>query len=132
MRTLAFNSEDAGQLIVGAFALSVPIAFSEEAWKLAISLPALNMLLVVALSLGFIALFAYQSVFQANIRHRVAVFLFRITMAYVLTLLVVAIVLLALDKFPLLSDPLIALRRTLLIAMPASMGAIIVDSIDKE
>ncbi|MDF0534134.1 DUF2391 family protein [Shewanella sp. A32] len=127
-----FNSEDLGQISIGAFALSVPIAFSQEAWDLAAALPLGNMILVVLLSLGFIALFAYQSVFQARIRTRIAVFLLRIVLAYTLTLIIVSIVLLALDKWPLMSEPYLALKRTLLIAMPASMGAIIVDSFDKE
>ncbi|MCL1075452.1 DUF2391 family protein [Shewanella dokdonensis] len=129
---LHFNSEDLGQISIGAFALSVPIAFSQEAWDLAASLPLGNMILVVCLSLGFIALFAYQSVFQARIRTRIAVFLLRIVLAYTLTLIIVSIVLLALDKWPIVTAPYLALKRTLLIAMPASMGAIIVDSFDKE
>ena len=94
---------------------------------LAANLPMVNLVLVVVLSLSFIALLAYQSVFQANIKARVWVFWLRILLAYALTLLVVSVVLLALDKWPLLSEPLLALKRTLLIAMPASMGAIIVD-----
>ncbi|MBB1361767.1 MULTISPECIES: DUF2391 family protein [unclassified Shewanella] len=127
-----FNAEDIGQIAVGAFALSVPIAFSEEAWRLSASLPALNLVLVVVLSLAFITLFAYQSVFQANIVKRRRAFLLRVIAAYILTLLVVSIVLLALDKLPLITDPILALKRIILIAMPASMGAIIVDSFDKE
>ena len=127
-----FNAEDIGQIAVGAFALSVPIAFSEEAWRLSASLPTLNLVLVVLLSLGFITLFAYQSVFQANIIKRRRAFLMRVVVAYLLTLIVVAVVLLALNKLPLLTEPLLALKRIILIAMPASMGAIIVDSFDKE
>ncbi|AZG74912.1 DUF2391 family protein [Shewanella livingstonensis] len=127
-----FNAEDIGQIAVGAFALSVPIAFSEEAWRLSASLPTLNLVLVVVLSLAFITLFAYQSVFQANIIKRRRAFLLRVIAAYILTLLVVGIVLLALDKLPLWDDPILALKRIILIAMPASMGAIIVDSFDKE
>ncbi|NMH66918.1 DUF2391 family protein [Shewanella salipaludis] len=129
---LKFNAEDIGQISIGAFALSVPVAFSEEAWKMSASLPPLNLLLVVLLSLGFITLFAYQSVFQANVAKRIWVFVFRIAAAYCLTLVVVGIVLLALDKLPLLTDTWVAIKRILLIAMPASMGAIIVDSFDKE
>ncbi|GGB74086.1 DUF2391 family protein [Shewanella inventionis] len=127
-----FNAEDLGQIAVGAFALSVPIAFSEEAWRLSASLPTLNLVLVVVLSLAFITLFAYQSVFQANITKRRRAFLLRVVAAYLLTLLVVGIVLLALDKLPLITEPILALKRIILIAMPASMGAIIVDSFDKE
>ena len=38
----------------------------------------------------------------------------------------------SLDKFPLLTDTMVAFKRLLVITMPASMGAIIVDSFDKE
>ncbi|MDD3500552.1 MAG: DUF2391 family protein, partial [Sulfurovum sp.] len=58
------NLEDIAQIIIGAFALAVPISFSEEAWRLGETLPLFNLLLVVILSVCFLALFAYQSVFQ--------------------------------------------------------------------
>ena len=44
----------------------------------------------------------------------------------------VALVLLSLNKFPVMLDPVIALKRLIIITMPASMGAIIVDGFDKE
>ena len=84
------------------------------------------------LSVVFLGFFAYESVFQANIKHRVPVFLIRIAIAYLLAALVVALILCALNKFPILSEPAIALKRLIVITMPASMGAIIVDSFDKE
>lgn len=129
---LRFNLEDASQVTVGAFALAVPISFSEEAWKLGESLPLANLMLVFVLSIGFLALFAYESVFQGNIKYRVPVFLWRIAIAYLLAALVVALVLLSLDKLPIISEPVIAIKRLIVITMPASMGAIIVDSFDKE
>ena len=127
-----FNREDASQIAIGAFALAVPISFSEEAWRLGESLPTLNLLLVFFLSVIFLAFFAYESVFQGNIRFRILVFILRIITAYIIASLVVALVLLALNKFPILSEPALAIKRLIVIAMPASMGAIIVDSFDKE
>lgn len=132
MRDDKTNFEDIGQVIVGSTALSVPVAFSEESWHFGQTLPAFNMALVVILSLVFLVLFAYQSIFQGNIRHRIPAFVFRIILDYLITLAVVAVVLLALNRFPLLTDPVIALKRTLVIAFPASMGAIVVDGFDKE
>jgi len=126
------NLEDIAQIIIGAFALAVPISFSEEAWRLGETLPLFNLLLVVILSVCFLALFAYQSVFQGDILHRNFVFIFRIVIAYAITLCVVSLVLLSLDKFPLLTEPILAIKRLIIIAMPASMGAIVVDSFDKE
>ncbi len=128
----SFNMEDASQVFVGAFALAVPISFSEEAWRLGETLPFANVLMLFALSVLFLSIFTYQSVFQKDIQSRLPVFVFRIFIAYVMTALVVGLVLLCLDKLPLFEDPVTSLKRIIVITMPASMGAIIVDSFDKE
>ena len=70
-----FNREDASQIAIGAFALAVPISFSEEAWILGESLPALNICLLLILSVTFLSFFAYESVFRGDIKFRV-MFLF--------------------------------------------------------
>lgn len=129
---LKLNLEDISQICIGAFALAVPISFSEEAWRLGDSLPGLNLLLIVILSLIFIAFFAYQNVFQARVGDRIMPFILRIIIAYVITGFVVALVLFAIGKFPLSTEPLIAVKRLIIISMPASMGAIVVDGLDKE
>jgi uncharacterized membrane protein len=129
---LSFNLEDASQVAIGAFALAVPISFSEEAWKLGETLPGINLLMLFILSMMFLGFFAYQSVFQGDIKSRIPTFLWRIAIAYTITVIIVALVLFSLNKFPLLTDTFIALKRLIVISMPASMGAIIVDSFDKE
>lgn len=131
-KKLYFNLEDVGQIVIGAFALAVPISFSQEAWDLGQTLSWYNLTLIFILSISFLSLFAYQSIFQGIVSNRIDVYAFRVLAAYLLTLAVVALLLFALDKFPIFSDPVIALKRLIIIAMPASMGAIIVDSIDKE
>ncbi|PFG57763.1 putative integral membrane protein DUF2391 [Vibrio sp. ES.051] len=127
-----FNLEDASQVLVGAFALAVPISFSEEAWRLGESLPMVNLLMLLSLSVIFLSFFAYQSVFQSHIKNRVWIFVFRVVIAYLITAVVVALVLFCLDKLPLMTDPVVAIKRIIVITMPASMGAIVVDSFDKE
>ena len=129
---LSLNGEDFAQIVIGAAVLAVPVSFSEEAWGTAIELPLPNLLLLFLLSIGFLALYSYQSMFQASVKKRVFVFVFRIFLAYLLTAIVVAVVLLSLNKLPLFDAPVIALKRIILVAMPASMGAIVVDSFDKE
>jgi uncharacterized membrane protein len=129
---LSFNSEDASQVAIGAFALAVPVSFSEEAWKLGETLPLANLLLLFILSMVFLGFFAYESVFQGDIKYRYSVFLLRIAIAYTITAIIVALILFSLNKFPLLTDTLVAFKRLIVITMPASMGAIIVDSFDKE
>ncbi|EGQ9161259.1 DUF2391 family protein [Vibrio parahaemolyticus] len=127
-----FNLEDASQVLVGAFALAVPISFSEEAWRLGESLPMINLLMLLSLSVIFLSFFAYQSVFQSHIKNRVSIFIFRVVIAYLIAAVVVALVLFCLDKLPLMNEPLVAIKRVIVITMPASMGAIVVDSFDKE
>jgi uncharacterized membrane protein len=127
-----FNLEDASQIFVGAFALAVPISFSEEAWRLGEVLPAKNLLMLFTLSVVFLALYTYESVFQRDIKNRKLVFIVRIIAAYVMAAFVVALVLYCVDKLPLFVEPIIAINRVIVITMPASMGAIIVDSFDKE
>ena len=128
----SFNFEDAGQIFVGAFALAVPISFSEEAWRLGETLPVYNLLMLFVLSVMFLGVFTYQSVFEKNIKSRRLVFIFRIVIAYLITFLVVALVLLCIDKLPFFENPLVSMKRIIVITMPASMGAIVVDSFDKE
>ncbi|GAK15650.1 LOW QUALITY PROTEIN: hypothetical protein JCM19053_955 [Vibrio sp. JCM 19053] len=128
-----FNLEDASQVLVGAFALAVPISFSEEAWRLGESLPMANLLMLLSLSVIFLSFFSrYQSVFQSHIKNRVSIFIFRVVIAYLIAAVVVALVLFCLDKLPLMNEPLVAIKRVIVITMPASMGAIVVDSFDKE
>lgn len=129
---LYFNKEDASQIAVGAFAMSMPIAFTQEAWQMAENLPLFNLALLATISLSFLTMYTYYSLFQGNISHRLLGYIVRIIVAYVITLSVVALVLVALDKFPIITDPTLALKRLVIISMPASLGAIIVDSLDKE
>ncbi|MDG5469981.1 DUF2391 family protein [Deltaproteobacteria bacterium IMCC39524] len=129
---LSFNMEDVSQIVVGSAALAIPISFSEEAWNIGATLPFFKLLLVFFLSMAFLSFFAYESVFQANIKYRVPVFIARIFFAYTIAGIVVALILFSLDKFPLLSEPVLALKRLIVVTMPASMGAIIVDGFDKE
>lgn len=129
---LNFNLEDASQVIIGAFTLAVPISFSEEAWDLSKTLPLENVAMLFVVSIIFLGFFAYQSVFQSDVKRRMLAFILRIVIAYLLTIFVVALVLFTLDKLPLQTEPLLAFKRLILIAMPASMGAIVVDSFDKE
>lgn len=118
--------------MIGAFTLAVPISFSEEAWRLGETLALPNLIALICVSVVFLSLYTYQSVFQGNIENRVFSYVLRIIIAYGLASLVVAITLMCLNKFPLLTDPTVAIKRLIVVAMPASMGAIVVDSFDKE
>ncbi|MCU4156111.1 DUF2391 family protein [Carboxylicivirga sp. A043] len=124
--------EDLSQLIIGSSVLSVPIAFTEEAWNMSRTLPAINLVVVIILSLSFISIYAFRGIYQGKVKNRIRTYIFRVLFDYFVTFCVVIIVLFALNKFPILSDMYIALKRVIIISFPASMGAIVVDSFDKE
>ncbi|WP_430816300.1 DUF2391 family protein [Carboxylicivirga sp. RSCT41] len=124
--------EDLSQLIIGASVLSVPIAFAEEAWNMSRTLPTFNLIVIVLLSLCFISIYAYRGIYQGQIKNRIPTYIFRVLFDYLITFCVVIVVLFALNKLPILSDFDIALKRVIIISFPASMGAIVVDSFDKE
>lgn len=126
------NFEDVIQVVVGASALSVPVAFSEEAWDLGRTLPGSNIIFLLAISLLFINLYSIHNIFQGSVRHRLFIYLSRTVIDYVITLFVVAVVLLALNHLPIVTEPMVALKRIIILSFPASMGAVVVDSFDKE
>lgn len=132
IRDLRFNLEDMSQIIIGSFALALPISFSEEAWKLGETLPFLNLGLLFFLSFCFLGFYTYQGIFQADIRYKRFAFVFRVLIAYAIAFLVVVLILFSINKLPLFTDTIVALKRVIVISMPASMGAIIVDGFDKE
>ena len=132
MRESSINSEDIIQVVIGASALTVPVAFSEESWRLSETLPLFNVILLLLLSLLFIGLYSIQGIFQGNVKHRIYEFILRILVDYGVTLIVVFIILFALNRMPLFDEPIIALKRIILLSFPASMGGVIVDGFDKE
>jgi len=120
------------QVIIGSSALTVPVAFSEESWKLSETLPLLNVIVLVFLSLIFIGLYSVQGIFQGRIKDRLSHFVLRTIIDYGVALIVVFVVLFALNRMPILDEPIIALKRIIILAFPASMGGVIVDGFDKE
>ncbi|MGB0524220.1 MAG: DUF2391 family protein [Flammeovirgaceae bacterium] len=132
MSESSINTEDIIQVIIGASTLAVPVAFSEESWRLSETLPLLNVIILFLLSLMFIGLYSIQGIFQGKVKHRLYHFFVRILIDYGVTLIVVFIILLALNRMPLIDEPIIALKRIIVLSFPASMGGVIVDGFDKE
>ena len=132
MREKSINSEDIIQVVVGASALTVPVAFSEESRRLSETLPLFNVTILLLLSLLFIGLYSFQGIFQGNVKHRIYDFILRILVDYGVTLIVVFVILFALNRMPVIEEPIIALKRIILLSFPASMGGVIVDGFDKE
>ena len=120
---------DVAEIVVGSCVLGFPMAATEEIWELGETLPAMSMLPVVASSVFFLGAFVYFLHYEGRVRGGRAQFVGRVLLTYGVTLVCCAMVLALIDKLPILSEPIIALKRVLLVAFPASFAATVVDSL---
>ncbi|MBW6457608.1 MAG: DUF2391 family protein [FCB group bacterium] len=124
-----FRLRDLLQVIVGASILAVPVAFTEETWMLGAELPLKNVLILSFLSLVFIGLFVYFNFYRFMFRENVFEYVKRVLSIYVFSLLVVGVLLTIIERCPWGTDNLLAMKRILIVAFPASMSAAISDTI---
>jgi uncharacterized membrane protein len=124
-----FTLRDVVQVLVGASVLCIPAAYTEEVWQLGAELPLANTLAIVALSFLFLGFFGYFVFSRGHLRGNEWELAKRICCVYLITFLVAALILLLVDKFPILSDPPTALRRSVLVSFPGCFSATVVDSL---
>lgn len=86
---LHINTEDIIPIAIEAFAFALPIFFTEEVWKMSVTLPFYSLLLVVILSVTFLGIYTYYSVFQKQVSKRYDIFILHISIAYFISTLVV-------------------------------------------
>ena len=122
-----FHPKDLFQVIVGAAILAIPVGFTEEAWRLGQILPASNILLLFLLSLLFISTFVYYNYYTTSIREQWDEFLKRVLVTYVVSFLVAAVLLTLIQRTPWTTDWVLALKRSTIVAFPASMSAAVAD-----
>jgi len=124
-----FRPRDLLQVIVGASILAVPVAFTEETWMLGSELPLRNVLILSFLSLLFIGLFVYFNFYRYMFREHVLEYIKRVLSIYVFSLLVVRILLTVIERCPWGTDNILAMKRILIVAFPASMSAALSDTL---
>jgi uncharacterized membrane protein len=117
------------QVIVGASILAVPVAFTEETWTLGSQLPLRNVVGLSAVSMLFIALFVYFNFYRFNFKGHVFEYCKRVVAIYLVSLIVVGLILTIIRKCPWGSDNLLAIKRILIVAFPASMSAAVSDTL---
>lgn len=118
---------DIMQIIVGATILAIPVGFTEETWTLADQLPLENILALTLLSIFFIAAFVYYNFYRYHLKEHFFEYLKRVLAIYFLSLLVVALLMTIIDKCPWGTDNLLAIKRIVIVAFPASMSAAVSD-----
>ena len=123
-----FHRRDIAEIAVGACIMAFPVAVTEEVWNLGADLSLWRALLFALASVSFLAICIYVLHGHAASSLTQKAFLRRVAVTYGLTLLISALLLLGVDRFDLLQDPVIALKRTILVAFPASFAATAVDS----
>lgn len=122
--------KDVLQIIAGASILAVPVAFTEETWRLSVSLPTRNVALLAGLSIVFVAGYVQFNFYRDLFHEHMVDFIKRVLVIYFISLIIVALLLSLIQQAPWLEDPVLALKRSVLITFPATMSAAISDAID--
>lgn len=120
---------DVMQIIIGSTILALPIAYTEEAWKLGEELPLLNVGFLSLLSLIFIALFVFFNFYRFNLKGYAFNYIKRVIATYLISILVVAVLLTIIQRCPWQDDFILAIKRIIIVSFPASMSATISDVI---
>lgn len=128
--SLEFKPRDAVQIMIGATILAIPVAFTEETWKLGENLPINNVLIVLAMSVIFIGIFVYYNYYRTHgLKTHWKEFTKRAVSTYFLSFIIVAVLLTLIQKAPWSADLAIAFKRTVIVSLPASMSAAVADVI---
>ncbi len=120
---------DIWQILLGASAFALPVSLTEEVWNLGAELPFLNVALLAGFSLVVIANFIYFNFYRFHFRDHLYNYIKRVLATYMLALLVAAAFLTLFDKAPWSTEWMIAVKRMIIVAFPASMSATISDVI---
>jgi len=123
-----FQWRDVAEIAVGACIMAFPVAATEEIWNLGAKLSLGRVLVFAVTSVFFLTLFIHVIHGHNHFPLTHKAFLLRVVSTYGVTFLISALLLLGVDRLELFQDPLIALKRTILVAFPASFAATAVDS----
>jgi len=112
---------------VGATLLAIPTAFTEEVWVLGSELPTGNIALVGLISVLLVGLFTYFNTYRGYLGRCRSEYVKRVVATYLFSLIVVGVFLTLFEKCPWGVDSALAVRRIVLIGLPASMSATVAD-----
>jgi|GEM_PF-845871 len=124
-----FMVKDLLQIIVGAAILAIPVGLTQEAWDLGQKLPIKNVVILMILSIVFIGTFVYYNYYRKNFKKNWDEYAKRVFSTYIFSLAVVAILLEVIEVTPWDIDPILCVKRIVLVAFPASMSAVVADTI---
>lgn len=122
-------NRDIIQIVIGSCILALPVAYTEEVWNLGRTLPMINILLVLFISLLFISFFIYFNFYKGVFKGYQFDFIKRVLATYFISFFVVTFLLLLFEMAPWISDPILAFKRSVLVTFPASLSATVADMI---
>lgn len=121
-------ARDVMQLIVGAALLSTPVAFTEEVWNLGENLAWSNIIALTLVSISFTSLFIYYNFYKNHFKNHKFQFFKRVALIYIISLFISWLILTLIGQGG-SAEPLITLKKMIIISFPASMSAAIADMI---
>ncbi len=124
-----FDPKDLLQVIIGATILAIPVGFTEETWRLGGELPLWNNLILMMISVIFIGAFVFYTYHGKVGNGHGGEFLKRVVSTYVFSFLVVAILLTLIQRAPWMTEWALALKRVIIVTLPASMSAAVADTL---
>ena len=124
-----FSRTDVAEIATGCCIMAFPVATAEEIWKFGEELSFARMLLFCLASMFFLALIIYHLYHAKEVQFDRREFLSRVVSTYGLTLVISALILFGVDRLELFVHPLVGIKRTILVAFPASFAATAVDSL---
>jgi uncharacterized membrane protein len=124
-----FKPRDVFQIVIGCSLLAVPVAYTEEAWVLADTLPDNNIIGVALLAFSFIGAFVYFNFYRGNLWPYIFEFVKRVIFTYLISFVVVALFLTLIQKCPWETDSILAIKRVVIVSFPAAMSGTLSDTI---
>ncbi len=118
---------DVLQLFVGSFLIAAPLSFTEEIWTLSNELPDRNALALVSISLVVVISFIFFNFYRYRMKGHVIEFIKRVVATYLIATSSIILILALINKFPIVEEPFVALKRIVIIGFPTVFGAIISD-----
>jgi len=108
--------------------MTFPVAVTEVVWNLGTEVSTLRALLFALASLFFLGLLIPMLHHREIEGDDTKQFFQRVLSTYGVTLLISAALLFGVDRFDLMGEPIVSIKRTILVAFPASFAATVVDS----
>lgn len=128
-----FERKDIAQVFIGSLLLSTPFMMTEEVWQLGTEISYMSAAALVSISLMSLIVLNYYTRYRLSRTPEGKIpgaeFVKRIFGTYAITLLIVATLMTILGKAPWSTDLAVALKRTILVSLPACLGGSAADMV---